>query len=128
MTEYEFVVIGGGIAGASIAYFLSKAARVLIVEAESQPGYHATGRSAAVYSEIYGNATIRALTVGSRGFLKSPPDGFTETPLLYPRPTIMVGRGDQGQKLDNLYEQVRQLAPAVKRLNAKEARAALFML
>ena len=50
-----FVVIGAGIAGASAAYELAKGHAVVILERESQPGYHTTGRSAAVFSEIYGN-------------------------------------------------------------------------
>ena len=71
--EFDFIVIGAGIAGASITAALSKDARVALVERESQPGYHTTGRSAAVYSEIYGNATIRALTRASREFFFHPP-------------------------------------------------------
>ena len=73
MTPPRAVVIGAGIAGASAAYELAKIGSTVILERESQPGYHTTGRSAAVFSEIYGNATIRGLTVGSRGFFASPP-------------------------------------------------------
>ena len=65
----DVVVLGAGIAGASIAAFLAPQARVLIVEAEAQPGRHATGRSAATFFETYGNAAVRALVRASRTFL-----------------------------------------------------------
>ncbi|MFM8355287.1 MAG: NAD(P)/FAD-dependent oxidoreductase [Gammaproteobacteria bacterium] len=61
----DIVVIGGGVAGLSCAAALGDRARVTVVEAELQPGYHASGRSAAVYIEPYINATVHALTVAS---------------------------------------------------------------
>lgn len=70
MRAEAIIVIGAGIAGASAAYELAKVAPVIILERESQPGYHTTGRSAAVFSEIYGNATIRAVTIRSRDFFR----------------------------------------------------------
>ena len=65
---YDFVIVGAGMAGASAAYFLAGKGNVLLLEMESQPGYHTTGRSAALFSEAYGNGPIRALTSGSRAF------------------------------------------------------------
>jgi len=96
---FDVAIVGGGIAGASLAYELSPLCRVLLLEQESQPGYHTTGRSAALFSEIYGNATIRALTRSSRRMLEDPPAGFCETPLLSPRGVLMVGREDQMAKV-----------------------------
>ncbi len=59
--EYcDVIVIGAGIAGTSAAYELAKKCRVIVLERESQPGYHTTGRSAAIYSQNYGNRAIRA--------------------------------------------------------------------
>ncbi len=55
----DFLILGGGIAGASAGYFLSERGRVVILEREDTPGYHSTGRSAALYTETYGNAAIR---------------------------------------------------------------------
>src|SRR5262249_53892367 len=95
MQSDTFIVIGSGIAGASAAYELAKLGSVIILERESQPGYHTTGRSAAVFSEIYGNAIIRGLTVGSRQFFTSPPAGFCEYPLWKQRRTVMIARSDQ---------------------------------
>jgi D-arginine dehydrogenase len=84
-SEYDVLVIGAGMAGASVAAELAADARVAVLEREEQPGYHATGRSAALYSAVYGNAAVRALTAASRAFYDRPPSGFCETPLLKPR-------------------------------------------
>ena len=63
--SFDVIVIGAGIAGASVAHFLAPQARVAIVERESQPGYHTTGRSAATFTPSYGPPTVRALTRAS---------------------------------------------------------------
>jgi D-arginine dehydrogenase len=88
--EFDIVVIGAGMAGASIGAHLSASARVCLLEMEPQPGYHSTGRSAAIFSENYGNATIRALTRASRPFFDAPPEGFTEAALLQPRQVLQI--------------------------------------
>ena len=61
----DFLVVGGGIAGASAAYELAARGKVILLEREDQPGYHTTGRSAAQFVETYGNASVRALTLGA---------------------------------------------------------------
>ena len=66
--EFDYLVIGAGIAGASVAYQLAPHGRVALLERESQPGYHSTGRSAAMFMESYGTPMIRALTCASRAF------------------------------------------------------------
>jgi D-arginine dehydrogenase len=72
----DFVVLGAGMAGAAASYFLADHGRVVVLERESVPGYHSTGRSAALYTETYGNTAIRALTVASGRFFRAPPAGF----------------------------------------------------
>jgi len=94
-TDFDFVVIGAGIAGASVAAELSATATVLLCEGESQPGYHSTGRSAAMYVPAYGPPAIPALTRAAGPFFHTPPDGFTETPLLHQRDILMIAREDQ---------------------------------
>src|ERR1019366_3207108 len=81
---WDAVVVGAGIAGASVAFFLSDRYRVLLLERESQPGYHSSGRSAAIYTENYGSDTVSALVRASGPFLKAPPRGFASGPLLEP--------------------------------------------
>ncbi len=114
----DIVIIGGGIAGAGAAYALSPRCRVILLERENQPGYHTTGRSAALFSETYGNAPIRALTVASRDFLMQPPPGFCDGPLLTPRGVLQVGTADKAARLDAAYEEMRSLVPSIQRLDA----------
>ncbi len=76
MSRYDIAIIGAGIAGASLAAELAPHARVLILEGEDRPGYHATGRSAAFWSETYGGPDIQPLTTASGDYLRS--GGFLE--------------------------------------------------
>ncbi|MEP6502702.1 MAG: FAD-binding oxidoreductase [Betaproteobacteria bacterium] len=92
---HDVIIIGAGIAGASIAAHLAQRGRVLLLEGETQPGYHTTGRSAALYSTVYGNAAVRALSRASRDFLFQPPPGFAAAPLVHARPTLFFARHDQ---------------------------------
>ena len=71
--------------GASVAWRLAGQRRVVLIERESQCGYHTTGRSAALFMESYGPPGVRALTRASRTFFEQPPAGFAEVPLLGPR-------------------------------------------
>lgn len=71
MTAYDVAIVGAGMAGASLAAEIGSRASVLLLEAESQPGYHATGRSAAFWSETYGGPLIQPLTTASRPYLVS---------------------------------------------------------
>jgi D-arginine dehydrogenase len=87
--ECDFLVVGGGIAGASAGYFLARSGRVTLLEREPVTGYHSTGRSAALFTEYYGNEVVRALTRASRAFYLAPPDGFTR-PLLTPRGVLAL--------------------------------------
>ena len=85
----DFLVLGGGIAGASAGYFLAASGNVTLLERETVPGYHSTSRSAALFSEYYGNRAVRALTAASRPFYTSPPPGFT-TPLVTRRGVLAL--------------------------------------
>lgn len=77
----DFCVIGGGIAGLSIAAELSAHADVIVLEREDDLAYHTTGRSAALYSELSAESTALALSKLARPFLVNPPPGFSEYPL-----------------------------------------------
>src|SRR5579859_5122401 len=101
----DYAIIGAGIAGASLAASLAADRSVLLIEAEDFPGYHTTGRSAALFSETYGNAVIRALTSASRGFFMTPPTGFAAAPLVSPRGCMIIAREDQ---LESLAAQCRE--------------------
>ena len=98
-SDTDVVVIGGGMAGASIAAHLAAQCSVRLLEMEHQPGYHSTGRSAAVFAELYGNATVRALTRASRAWLFSPPASFSEEPLVKHRAVLAFARVNQAAEL-----------------------------
>jgi D-arginine dehydrogenase len=104
---YDVAIVGAGIAGASAAYFLAPHARVVVLEREAQPGYHSTGRSAALFSETYGNAAVRALSRASRAFFDAPPAGFAEHDLLAPRGVVFFGRSEQHAALEAQAEELR---------------------
>ena len=78
----DVVVVGGGIAGASLAYELAADRRVVLLEREERPGYHSSGRSAAMLIASYGTDAVRGLTKASRSFFEHPPEGFSDKPLL----------------------------------------------
>jgi D-arginine dehydrogenase len=71
MNRYDIAIVGAGIAGASLAAAIGSRASVVILEAEDQPGYHATGRSAAFWSETYGGPAIQPLTTASGPALRN---------------------------------------------------------
>ena len=114
MQTVDVLIIGAGMAGASAAFFLAPHARVVLLERESQPGYHATGRSAAMYSQSYGNAAVRALTVASGDFYRQPPSGFSDYPLLTPRGALTVGPAAQVDSLREAWHSMRTLVPNIE--------------
>jgi len=123
MSEYRFAIVGAGIAGASAGFNLAAAGPTLLLEREGQPGYHSTGRSAALYTETYGNRVIRALTIASRPFFEQPPAGFTEHPLLTPRGTLVIARADQRLQLDAALAESQAILPSVEGVDAARAAA-----
>jgi D-arginine dehydrogenase len=121
MIETDIVVIGAGIAGASIAAHLAETHRVILTEQEDRPGYHSTGRSAALFTEIYGNTVIRALTRASRKFLFAPPSDFTEGPLTRPRGCLFIATAAQVETLRQ-FAALPDIAPATRPVSVAEAR------
>jgi D-arginine dehydrogenase len=117
---YDFIVVGGGIGGASVAYWLSRHARVLLLEREDQPGYHSTGRSAALYMASYGPPQVRAMTVASRSFFDAPPAGFSDHPLLTRRGALTFAHEDSIASLDEHERLVRSVSADVARMDAAD--------
>lgn len=102
---YDTLIIGAGIAGASLGYRLAGRQKLLLLEREAQPGYHSTGRSAAMFMEAYGTPQIQALTRASRVFYEAPPPGFCEHPLLEPRGCLYVASLEQRALLEQTHAQ-----------------------
>jgi len=122
MREYDIVIFGAGIAGASLAWRLAGQRSVLLLEREAQPGYHSTGRSAAMFMESYGPPMVRALTRASRAFYEQPPEGFASAPLMLPRGALYLATPGQ----EALMAQTRtELATSCPDLEVLDARATL---
>jgi D-arginine dehydrogenase len=106
--SYDAIVIGGGIAGASVAHALSRDAKVLTLEVETQPGYHSTSRSAAVVSLAYGPKTWQILTAASAAFYLSPPAGFSHAPLTRPLGALYLARSGEERALQDQASELAQ--------------------
>ena len=119
--DFDFVIVGAGIAGASVAAELALRGRTLVLEREAQPGYHTTGRSAAVFAESYGPPVIRALTRASRGFLAQPPVSFGVPSLLGPLGALFIAEPGQQLLLDEAAATLAHEAPSIHRIGPAEA-------
>lgn len=96
------VVIGGGIAGVSAAYYLATSGhcnRVSLLEAESQLAHHTTGRSAALLIENYGAGPVRPLTTASLDFFHSPPADLVDHAVIEPRGIMTIATGPADYEL-----------------------------
>jgi D-arginine dehydrogenase len=93
MTDFDVIIVGGGIAGATLGAELAGKRRVLIAEAEDQCGYHSTGRSAAFYLESYGGPDVARLSRASHDFLALPPAEFSDRGFLRKRGDVHLTRG-----------------------------------
>lgn len=94
MNHYDIIIIGGGMAGASLGAEVAAHARVLILEMEDVAGYHATGRSVAFWTESYGGPQVQPLTSASGPLLSNPDPDFSETSFLTPRGAVHIGRAE----------------------------------
>jgi D-arginine dehydrogenase len=121
MQDFDFAIIGAGIAGVSAAYHLAPRAKVIILEREHVPAYHTTGRSAALHSETYGSADIRAITVATGRFYRNPPQGFADHPVLTPRGSLVAGRLEQQAAMQKAAADYAALVPSVRWLEPEEA-------
>ncbi len=118
----DFIIIGGGIAGASAGYELSKTGRVIILEKESHPAYHTTGRSSAIFQKGYshGDPVIHALVMASEDFLRHPPKGFADHPLLTPRVLIYIASKNHPETLENLYHNLSAIDVGIELIDADQ--------
>lgn len=115
---YDIAVIGAGMAGASIAAELGPHAKVLLLEAEDRPGYHATGRSAAFWEECYGGPEVVPLTLASGPFLRAHG-------MLSPRGALYVGRTQDAEAIAAFMERFAETGATIRRLGRRELEASL---
>ncbi|HKC02101.1 MAG TPA: FAD-dependent oxidoreductase [Sphingomicrobium sp.] len=107
MSDFDIVIVGGGIAGASLGAEVADRRRTLIIEGETQCGYHATGRSAAFWLESYGGTKVALLSRASRAFLDRPPEEFAESGFLHARGAVHLSDGEWPEVPDRV--EARQL-------------------
>ena len=113
---FDVAIIGAGVAGASLAAYLPSDLKVALIEGEETAGYHSTGRSAAIFSTIYGNGAIRALTRASEAFFTAPPQGFAASPLVSPRGVLFIARAEQRDAMA-AFAAAPDVAEATRRLS-----------
>lgn len=120
MKRFDVAVVGGGIAGTSVAFFAAERCSVVVLEREKTLGYHSTGRSAAVFTECYGKPVVRRLAMASRAFLDQPPEGFLDYPLLSDRGIAFVATHDQVPRLASSAAEQQSLVASVRELSSAE--------
>ncbi|SNS33613.1 D-arginine dehydrogenase [Sphingopyxis indica] len=113
----DVLIVGAGIAGASLAAALASYRSVLMIEAEEQPGYHATGRSAAFWHESYGGAGVQPLSSASFAALADPAAEFSERPFLSPRTALTIGRAADAGAVDAFVAEFAAKGVEVARLS-----------
>lgn len=117
----DVAVIGGGIAGISLAYFLSPHRSVTVLERESALGYHSSGRSAAEFAFRFHSAIVGKLAKVSYPFLTNPPAGFTETDLLKRRGNLLIAEADKAERLAQVFAEESAAGPGLERLTIEQA-------
>src|SRR6185369_5181557 len=101
-TDCDFLVIGAGVSGSAAAWELAALGKTILLEMEDQPGYHSSGRSAALYTPNYGPAAVRQICQAAGAFFNAPPPGFADHPLLTPRGALTLGIDDPEGALDTM--------------------------
>jgi D-arginine dehydrogenase len=118
---HDVVVVGGGVAGISLAGELAAGARVIVLEREEHPAYHASGRSAAVCVEPGSTDTVFALTRATTPFLADPPPDFADAPLTAPRGFLVLARAEDDEEIERFLEQWAPRCPGVREIGEAEA-------
>ncbi|MDB5554643.1 MAG: glycerol-3-phosphate dehydrogenase [Rhizobium sp.] len=118
---FDIAVVGGGIAGASFAYRISKHRSLVILEREAHVGYHSTGRSAAEFSRQFQTSSTGLLADGSYEFLANPPQGFADVPLLVPRGNLVIAQAERKNLLKAAFRQVQETSPQTRMLHPDDA-------
>lgn len=121
MSSFDVAVVGGGLIGAAIACHIAPHRRTVLIEQESQPGYHASGRSAAILVPSYGGPLAQALTAASIEFLKNPPSSFAASSLISPRGAVFFADEAQLPSLGRWTRHVTSQLPHFRMLTAQQS-------
>ncbi len=117
--NFDVIVIGAGIVGASAAAGLGATHKVALLEQEEQAGFHTTGRSAAIWILNYGPPDVRVLTGLSEEFYHNPPADIGTDKLAVGREILYLAPEDQTHHLDALIGQ----GLGIKEISLAEAKA-----
>lgn len=120
MQTFDVAIIGGGIAGLSLAYFLSLHRSVVVLERETALGYHSTGRSAAEFVLRYNAPEICQLATITKDFFDSPPDGFSDIPLLKQRGGVMIATAEKAKRLEEVFRAEIGFTPELEMLDEQD--------
>lgn len=121
--SFDVAIVGGGIAGISLAHCLCPHRSVLVLEREAALGYHATGRSAAEFTRRFHTTLVGRLAMLSQDFLENPPEGFTEVELLKRRGNLLVASAEKRERLAEVFAAESAAAPGLVRMSVDEALA-----
>jgi len=127
LEQCDFLVIGAGIAGASIGCQLASHGRVIVLEMEDTAGYHASGRSAAFFHAGLGAHPVQVLTEESRRFFEHPPEGFTAHELVTPLPLLTVARAAEESALAKYLEAASVRSEEARYVRGEELRSLVPM-
>ncbi|MDQ0318130.1 D-arginine dehydrogenase [Pararhizobium capsulatum DSM 1112] len=128
MTTYDVAIIGGGIAGLSLAYFLSPHRKIAVLEREEALGYHSTGRSAAEFVLRYNAPEVCALATIAKGFFDAPPESFSSIPLLTQRGGVMIANAEKASRLEDIFRAELAFTPELEKLTLEETLARVPIL
>jgi D-arginine dehydrogenase len=101
MAYFDYVIIGAGFAGASTAYHLTRrdAGSILILEKEAIPGFHSSGRNAAMLRQCVPDLALDELTRESANFLRNLPADWPEPVQFKQNGSLLLGTGEGWDKL-----------------------------
>lgn len=119
--KVDVAIIGGGIAGLSLAYFLAPHRSVVVLERETALGYHSTGRSAAEFTHRFHSPLVGRLAAISYDFLTRPPDGFSDIELLKRRGNLLIASAEKKERLEEVFASEDAAGPGLERLTLDRA-------
>lgn len=120
--QADVLIVGGGVAGLSLAAALAPHLRVVLVEAEEACGRHASGRSVSFSHFGIGNLIVRALTAHSRSFFEAPPAGFSEAALARRVPALFIATAAMLPALEELRAAMRPFTPRLREIRQEKLR------